>query len=152
MCCMYVCIWALCIMWAYNSCDMIIIHVWHMIPSYMCVYKTCCMTLIHMCNICNIYVVCKCNCDLFVLNIQHMCCMYACTWALHIMCVNTNICDVSMWFYEWCVWCAYNTCDMTTIHVFDVWLLHMCDLTASKIFDHWRNCVRMRYVHVYIYI
>jgi len=39
-----------------------------------------------------------------------MCCMYARTWALHIMCVNTNICVVSMCIYEYCAWCVHTIC------------------------------------------
>ena len=159
MCCMYVDTWALRTMCVNTNICVL----------WMCVYKTFCMTMIHMCDICNICVVCMCDCDScvkyitevlcvcvtvfhmckiykYVLNVcaymsiayyvcehQHMCCEYVCLWIL-------------------CMMHAYNTCDITTIHIFDVWLLHMSDLTASKNFDHWRDCVRLCYVHVYIYI
>ena len=101
-----------------------------------------------------------------------MCCMYSRTWALHIVCVNTNIRVVSMCVYEPCAWLAhptratwlqiiyltyyYFTCviwklqnNSTTDEIVYECVMYMCTFIYADMCV--RVCVYI-YIHVYIWM
>jgi len=86
--------------------------------------------------------------------------MYARTWALHIMCVNTNICVVSMCVYEYCAWCVhtiratllqfiYLTYDYFT---WVIWQLRKISTTDEIVYDCVMYMCTFIYADICVYV